>query len=122
KEKIAEQEEAQKTVPESTKVAAVGNPDTAFVPGGSQAFPRRLLGISINNYIYANPTSYGYDRSGGIRRDFGKTLEKLAHNVRIPETQVFELSDAAPKKPNPPLKPIVEQTLTRFVETCRAQD
>jgi hypothetical protein len=127
REKIAEQEQAQNgggvKDADPAKVNALGNQHQPVVAGGgSGAFPRRLLGISVNNYIYANPTSYGFDGSGYIKRDFGKTLEKLANKLRIPETQVLELSDGAPKKPNPPLKPIIEQTLTRFAETSRPQD
>jgi hypothetical protein len=110
------------TNPETPKPNVTGNPDQPVVAGGNTAFPRRLLGISVNNFIYANPTSYGYDASGLVKRDFGKTLEKIANRFRIPEGQVVELSDGAPKKPNPPVKPIFEQTLTRFLESSRAQD
>src|SRR5262245_32299449 len=117
KEKMAEQEEAQRNAAETPKSGPKGNPDQIVVAGGNQPFPRRLLGISVNNYIYANPTSYGYDPGGLIKRDFGKTLEKLANKLRVPEGQVFELSDGAPKKANPPVKPIFEQTLTRFLES-----
>jgi hypothetical protein len=122
KEKIAERDQAQKSTPETDKVAAVGNQDKPFASAGTHDFPRRLLGISVNNYIYANPTSYGFDNKKYVKRDFGKTLEKLANRFRIPDSQVFELSDCAPKQPNPPVKPIIEQTLTRFVETSRPQD
>src|SRR5262249_22609668 len=122
KEKIAEQEEAQRNATETAKSGPKGNPDQFVVASGNQAFPRRLLGISVNNYIYANPTSYGYDASGSLKRDCGKTLEKIASKFRIPESQVVELSDGAPKKPNPPVKPIFEQTLTRFLESSRPQD
>lgn len=86
-------------------------------------FPRRLLGISINNYIYANPTSYGSDATGGINRDFGQTLAKLADRLRVPPKQVYELSDSSRgPKPIPPLKLIVERTIHTFLQTSRAQD
>jgi hypothetical protein len=86
-------------------------------------FPRRLLAIGVHNYIFANPTSYGFDPAGLIKRDFGKTVEKLASRFRIPESQVFELSDGAPPpRRKIPLKPIIEQTLQRFVDTSRRQD
>jgi len=86
-------------------------------------FPRRLLGISINNYIYANPTSYGRDARGFIKRDFGQTLEKLGNRFHITPNQVCELSDAASDKTRkPPLKLVVEQAITRYLQSCRAQD
>lgn len=86
-------------------------------------FPRRILAIGVHNYIFANPTSYGADSTGLIRRDFGKTVEKIANRFRIPEGQVFELSDGAPEpRRRIPLKPVIEQTIQRFVETCRRQD
>jgi hypothetical protein len=104
-----------------TKMQGPDRPTKLAPP--SNAFPRRLLGISINNYIFANPTSYGHDSRGFIKRDFGETLLKLANKFRIAPNQVYELSDAAPEKKRiPPLKPIVEQTITRYLDGCRAQD
>jgi len=86
-------------------------------------FPRRILAIGVHNYVFANPTSYGLDSAGLIKRDFGKTVEKLASRFRVPESQVFELSDGAPPpKRRIPLKPIIEQTLERFLESSRKQD
>jgi hypothetical protein len=87
-------------------------------------FPRRILGISVNNYLYANPTSYGIDTSKSpINHDFGRVIRLIADKLRIPKDQVFELSDGAPgAAAKPTLKPIIESTITQFLETCRPQD
>ncbi len=86
-------------------------------------YPRRILAIGVHNYIFANPTSYGFDASGLVKRDLGKTVEKLASRFRVPDSQVFELSDGAmePRR-RIPLKPVIEQSIQRFVETSRKQD
>jgi hypothetical protein len=93
------------------------------VPATGNEFPRRLLGISINNYVYANPTSYGTDSRGTIKRDFGQTLTKIADKFRIPQKQVYELSDSSRgAKQIPPLKPILEKTIRLFLSSSRSQD
>ena len=106
---------------------AVGNgPNKATpveLPDVAGEFPRRMLGISVNNYVFANPTSYGTDSRGQIRRDFGQTLMKIGDKFRIPTRQVYELSDAAPgTRQKPPLKPIIEKTIQLFLESSRPQD
>ena len=106
-----------------------------------QPFPRRALAICINNYLYANPVSYGEPG-----HNVHSLMERLSDAFRIAPSQVFELSDAVPAatpdtarapsakkavkpknglalpKARPPLKSIIEQTITRFLETSRAQD
>lgn len=91
----------------------------------SKFLPRRVLGISVNSYLYLNPTCYGNDPKSKKKEshDFGSTLTYLQGKLRIDPEQVFEVSDSASqRKPNPPIKPIIEQTVTRFVDTCRQQD
>ena len=88
-----------------------------------EVFPRRLLGISVNNYLYANPISYGTDPTKRLMRDFGSVLTRFADKLKISKSQVYELSDGAPgDNSRAPLKPIIEQTITQFVQTSRAQD
>jgi len=111
---------------------------------GSAAFPRRAMIICVNNYLYANPVSYGDE--GHSVHVLGERLRRAFH---IDQTQFAELSDAAqappvqaslqtpapksakgksqgpPAQPSParlPLKPVIEKTVGEFLETSRAQD
>jgi uncharacterized caspase-like protein len=86
-------------------------------------FPRRALVISVHNYLYANPVSYGIFGPGG--HNVGKFLEQLAqfNGFRIPLTQVAHLSDSAEKgMARPPMRPVIEKTLKDFLDGSRAQD
>lgn len=88
-------------------------------------FPRRLLAISVNNYWYANPVSYG-EKS----RKLDEILGKLGDALRIPKSQITLLSDSSssdskspiPTEPHAPLKPVIETTVTDFLNGSRAQD
>jgi hypothetical protein len=117
--------------------------DVAGPPPAEAAFPRRALAICVNNYLYANPVSYG-DPDNNLHR----LLERLIRAWHIPASQVIELSDAVPtaqperssSKPSrkksepvkprpalvssatPPLKPVIEKTIARFLESSRPQD
>ena len=102
-----------------------GSGKPSDIPTGKGKFPRRILGISANSYLYCNPTSYGSDAKSKapMNHDFGSVLERLANKLHIDSTQVYEVSDSSSRrKPIPPLKPIIEQTIARFVDTCRPQD
>lgn len=140
----------------ATQVASGDSTANTAVTNQPQ-FPRRILGICVNNYLFANPTSYGYDPRGSVRRDFNALLTRFGDKLKIPRSQIYELSDGAigrsdyvlggaasqhrvPKllhdwrfmltlaeqasgdSPPVPLKPIIEQTITRFVESSRQQD
>src|SRR5204862_285701 len=47
------------------------------------------------NYLFANPTSYGYDPRGSVRRDFNALLTRFGDKLKIPRSQIYELSDGA---------------------------
>lgn len=85
---------------------------------GLLTFPRRALVISVNNYLYANPVNYG------IPGHSVHTLsEKLANGLRIPKDQIAELSDSAPQgTAKPPMKSLVEKSITDFLASSRKQD
>jgi hypothetical protein len=98
-------------------------------------FPRRMLAISVNNYWYANPVNYGsldenptetLEQSQRVRkpdRSFHAVVQRLSEAMHIPPSEVFELSDVPSKNEAvPPLKQVLESTITQFLETCRAQD
>jgi hypothetical protein len=80
-------------------------------------FPRRALFICVSNYLYANPVSYG-----SKTRTVHHVMDRLATALHIPPTQRFELSDAAQVGAHPTTKPVIERTLTDFLNTSRAQD
>jgi hypothetical protein len=86
-------------------------------------FPRRALVISVHNYLYANPVSYGIHGPGS--HNVGMFLEQLAkfNGFRIPLTQIAHLSDSAEMgMARPPLRSIIEKTLKDFLDGSRAQD
>jgi hypothetical protein len=96
-------------------------------------FPRRLLAVSVNGYLYANPINYGSQEGPAPKAGKGTSsypghnlhslVERLARALHVPPSQVLELSDAAPGPlARPPLKPVIEQTVHRFLETSRPQD
>ncbi|MFL5340821.1 MAG: hypothetical protein ACJ8F7_11790 [Gemmataceae bacterium] len=120
------QAEADAATASSSAVASIGDGNRSagqIVPAAKEEYPRRLLGVSVNNYLYANPISYGTDPTGRLKRDFTSVLERFANKLDIPKSQVFQLSDGAPGGASkPPLKPIIMQTVSNFVETSRAQD
>jgi hypothetical protein len=80
-------------------------------------FPRRALFICVSNYLYANPVSYG-----SKTRTVHHVLDRLGSALHIPPTQRVELSDAAKVDAHPTTKPVIERTLTDFLNTSRAQD
>jgi Caspase domain len=93
-------------------------------PPSSGVFPRRALIISIHNYLYANPIHFGdpgSPRSPG--RNFHTLLGRLPrqNSFHISPAQIAHLSDAA-QPPNPPVKSVIEQTLTGFLKQSRGQD
>jgi hypothetical protein len=82
------------------------------------AFPRRFLAVCIHNYLYANPVS-----ARGERTVMPEMLRSFAREkLQVPPDQICVLSDAALRDPRPPIKPIVEGTIERFLATCRPQD
>ncbi|MFO0841377.1 MAG: hypothetical protein U0797_03115 [Gemmataceae bacterium] len=85
---------------------------------GPASFPRRALLISVHNYLYANPISEGGPDAPNMER----LRNSLNRGLRIPLDQILHLSDAARKEPRPPLKSVIEQALSNFLQTSRKQD
>jgi hypothetical protein len=85
-------------------------------------FPRRALAISVNDYLLANPLTYGEKRDTTHPGSSAKEVLKAFGNFfqKFPNTQLFELSDAAGSEV--PLKPVIEHAIGKFLETSRAQD
>jgi hypothetical protein len=93
-------------------------------PQPAGAFPRRALVISVHNYLYANPVNFGDPGTPGRPgRNFHSFLGRLSQQkgFRISPNQVAHLSDAA-REPHPPVKEVIENTLTAFLKESRGQD
>lgn len=143
-------------------VAAPNKEGNAEPAASGSNFPRRMLAISIHNYLYANPLQNGdagFAQEENRRTGTDAAIRKLADRWRIPKEQVYHLTDAAivaekkaksEPRPDPkptakggkkdpirmvakqettqristslPLKNVFEGTVTRFMESCRAQD
>jgi phage FluMu protein Com len=105
-----------KTRPDTT-------PSTPPRPQGNSPFPRRALVISVHDYLYANPVHDGVPDRLGRTNTIKKFSEELIYRLRVPPAQVAHLSDlAAGKEARAPLKPVIEKTLTNFLDGSRAQD
>lgn len=92
-----------------------------FIP--TTDFPRRMLVLNVTKYLYCNNLTAGDPRLAG---DHVTTVaSKLAFHWRIPTSpdnnQLFIISDTA-RNSRPMLKPIIEESYTRFFETSRKQD
>jgi len=113
-------------------------------PPAREVFPRRVLAICVHNYLYANPVAYGTEDNS-----VGALLDRLGSALHIEPSQIVELSDAAvprqtspsaskrssrarARKPRPvpaaqsparpPLRPVIERTISEFLDGCRPQD
>jgi hypothetical protein len=115
------------------RAAPAGQPPPR--PGKPPAFPRRLLAISVNNYLFANPVSNGELSEEGsdrqrpragqaeAQRGIHTVVKRLADALHVADSQVTLLSDAAPsRQARPPLRAVIESTVNQFLESCRAQD
>jgi hypothetical protein len=113
-----------------------GGPSTA----ASGIFPRRMLAISVQNYLFANPLYNGESGTDAV-------LDRFRERWRVPKEQYYHLTDARlagesaapkkepgkkdpaatvapPKRPTPavPLKNVIEGTISQFLDSSRAQD
>jgi hypothetical protein len=86
------------------------------VPGTTGPYPRRALAINVNSYLFTNPV-----HPGSPGREILTILDNLFHALQIAPEQVVTLSDTG-KNARPPWKPVIESTISRFLDTCRAQD
>ncbi len=102
--------------------------DSNLAAATGPPLPRRLLAISVNNYLYANPIENGLRESPGLKpgeqdRSIDFVVAKLGNALQIPESQITVLSDGANESAAcPPLKPVIEYAMTEFLSGCRPQD
>ncbi len=109
-------------------------------------FPRRMLAISIHNYLYANPLHNGETNFADEAKKTGTdaAVRKWAERWRVPNEQIYHLTDSptvaeklAAKQPKKkadkdapvvksaktlPLKMVMEGAVASFAESCREQD
>ncbi len=96
-------------------------------------FPRRALVISINEYLYLNPVSYGSPLSTGKPPYPGSSTQTLVALFTRPpfsilDEQITELSDGMPgdpkssRRPRDPLKQVIVDTFEAFLNSSRPQD
>ncbi len=93
-------------------------------PRGPVKYPRRLLAISVNDYLLANPLTYGSRREGrfaGSSTGALKDIFALDFRLKFPRTQCFELSDGS-RTADAPLKDVIKEAISDFCETSRPQD
>src|SRR5262249_33432054 len=78
-------------------------------PVSPAGFPRRALVISVNNYLFFNPTNYGQPLRNSMH-NVRVMMDKFSMGLHIPMNQMVELSDSAVKGAKPTLKPVIEAT------------
>jgi Caspase domain len=116
--------ENQQGIPPDTGKPTDPTKPISSIPAG-QPFPRRALIVSIHNYLFANfapsgPPGTSSRNLASFHR--GLSSDKAA-GLKVPATQILHLSDAAAKgKDRTPLKPVIEETITRFLDESRPQD
>jgi serine/threonine protein kinase len=86
----------------------------------TDAFPRRALAISVNNYLFANPINYGIPLANA--HNVRTLLDRFTIGLKIRRDQIFELSDAAMDKAHAPMKDVMEWTIADFLSQSRPQD
>ncbi len=97
---------------------AVHTTSPAEPPAPTGPFPRRLLAINVCNYLYLDPIHRGFKP-----HETSTVVRKLADFLHVPSSQMLLLSDAAPdKEAVPPIKPVIEKTVTNFLSGSRPQD
>jgi predicted RNA-binding Zn-ribbon protein involved in translation (DUF1610 family) len=74
-------------------------------------FPRRILAIAVNDYLYANPVG-----DGSPDGDLHTLVQRLARVLHVAPSQVIEAGGM------PPWKWVIEQTVKKFLDTSRPQD
>jgi hypothetical protein len=100
-----------KSPPKSRRYPAKTTPAKATAP-----LPRRLLAIGVGNYLYSEPVNLG-KAARGIKA----VVDRLANQLRVPDDQVYLVTDAVAASP-PPTKLVIEQAVGRFLSTSRPQD
>lgn len=103
---------------EKPKPTGVADTSQKRTPQPAPVLPRRLLAVSVNQYLYANPTQFGTPK-----RNVAAWVERLADKWRIPREQAVLLTDSPNKLGStPPIKPVIEAAIESYLASSRAQD
>lgn len=113
---------AKETESPKTSDKGKGSENSSTHVVAATSFPRRLLFLSIDNYMFLNPLTSAPPGQGNRVRSLAN---RWAFEWRIPmdkeNQQVFVLSDALPERLLP-VKSVLVGTYESFFQTCRAQD
>jgi hypothetical protein len=101
----------------STKRETPKPPDIPVVAG---PFPRRALAVSINDYLFANPTNYGMPKVADVQTLLDTRFTQPT-GLHIAASQVGILSDSA-RESVPPTEPVIRNTVVNFLKESRPQD
>jgi hypothetical protein len=106
---------------EGTKPKPQPPPKKTVYP--QEKYPRRALAISVNDYLLANSLGYGLAKAGTHPGSNAREVLNALGNfyTKFPNTQLFELSDAA-KGSEVPLAPVIKNAIAQFLNTSRPQD
>ncbi|MBX9585065.1 MAG: hypothetical protein K2X87_32570 [Gemmataceae bacterium] len=109
------------------KPQAKSEPEAKPAPGSTAAagaFPRRLLFVHAGNYLYLNPLTGA--PAPGNSKPLDRTRPqamRLALDWRVPDDQVYVVSDTDQRKDGrPPVKAVLVGAFDKFFETSRPQD
>ncbi|MFN4261172.1 MAG: caspase domain-containing protein [Gemmataceae bacterium] len=93
------------------------------LPGAAGKFPRRMLVVSVNNYLYANPVNYGSKVGNYHDRTMHSLIDRLGKYMHVDQSQIYLLSDSAPRQQaKPPMKVVIENAIQDFLKSSRKQD
>lgn len=91
-------------------------------PAATVAFPRRMLVLNIDNYMFLNPLT---SSPPGLGDRVRAAANRWAFEWHIPmdreNSQVYVLSDTLPERLLP-VKSVLSGVYESFFETCRSQD
>jgi hypothetical protein len=88
-------------------------------PSSFDNMPRRMFAVVPSNYYYANPVSTGTEQFA-----VQNLLYQFADMMKIPPKNVVMVSDRPQtgQRAVPPIKAVIEENLTRFLNSCRPYD
>lgn len=112
---------ATKTAGKDTKQQGPTKNDSAPADVGASFPNRRAMIVSVHNYLYANLTHAGMPGVGG--RNIANLKRALNNGLRIPMDHIVHLSDSTETgKERTPLKSVIEEGVSTFLDSCRPQD
>lgn len=104
--------------PSRNQKSKAKGPPTKVTPPAEPKYPRRMLAISINHYLYANPIHFGSNR-----RNVNAVIDRFVNRFHIPADQAILVTDVQTSRGSvPPTKPVITGAIESFLATSRPQD